>query len=65
MPGRVGGVPEGGSNKSERSLPDPGENGESRSMSIGDPEFNVLWDLKMLKQNNKMNKNYHAMCYGI
>ena len=30
----------GGSNRSLRSLPDPGENGESRSMSIGEPE---LW----------------------
>ena len=34
----VGGVAVGGSNRSERSLPLPGEKGESSSMSTGDPE---------------------------
>ena len=34
----VGGVePVGGSNRSDRSLAEPGEKGESRSMSTGDP----------------------------
>jgi len=39
-----GGVPVGGSNKSERSDPDPGEKGESRSISTGEPEL-VFKDL--------------------
>jgi len=32
-----GGELDGGSNKSDRSDADPGENGESRSISIGEP----------------------------
>ncbi len=38
-PPPVDGVPAwpGGSNISDKSLPDPGENGESRSMSTGEP----------------------------
>lgn len=32
-----GGELDGGSNKSERSDADPGEKGESRSMSMGEP----------------------------
>ena len=32
-----GGVPVGGSNRSDKSLAEPGENGESSSMSTGEP----------------------------
>ena len=32
-----GGELDGGSNKSDKSEAEPGENGESRSMSIGEP----------------------------
>ena len=35
----VGGEAEGGSNRSERSEAEPGEKGESRSMSTGEPEL--------------------------
>ena len=35
----MGGEAEGGSNRSERSEAEPGDNGESRSMSTGDPEL--------------------------
>jgi len=39
-----GGELDGGSNKSDKSEADPGENGESRSMSIGEPPsaFNLM-----------------------
>ena len=35
----VGGEAEGGSKRSERSEAEPGEKGESRSMSTGEPEL--------------------------
>ena len=35
----VGGEADGGSNRSDRSEAEPGENGESRSMSTGEPEL--------------------------
>ena len=40
----TGGVAVGGSKRSERSLPLPGEKGESKSMSTGEPPllFNAL-----------------------
>ena len=40
-----GGELDGGSNKSERSDAEPGEKGESRSMSMGEPTSGLEIDL--------------------
>ena len=47
----AGGEPLGGSNKSDKSEADPGEQGESRSMSTGEPLVSLL-DLKKGKSYN-------------
>ena len=44
-----GGELEGGSNKSDRSDADPGENGESRSISIGEPPSGLKFMLSYKK----------------
>ena len=57
----VGGVAVGGSNRSDKSLPDPGEKGESRSMSIGEPEL-IFIDL--IKRGLKFNTKHCKKLVG-